>query len=418
MSLSLDLLSVLQTIPVFKGLEAEHFETLIPTLKAQTYLQWSDIINEGEEGNALFILKSGKVRVFKTSEKISNDGSIDRNEIFLAELEAGAYFGEFSLLDEMPRSATVRALEICEVYILEKSIFDPLLEKHPQLATRFYRNCLTETFNRHRNIASNFTFSQQTLRDKTAELEELHGDLYTAKRIQDYFVNTEAQSQKLSPSLHGLKLSSSYQPCQEIGGDLIDFLECQQGSLAFLIADVAGHGVTGALATGVLKSSFSIYAKDFGEQPAKVLSQMNRHFGSMLQDLFATAYAGSIDPKAKTLTLSKAGHPPPYFYQKRTETFYPFNLKGTCLGFSPTSTFMEVTLPFEPGDKLLLFTDGILEQNNPEGKMFDELGLEMSFKKAINKQSPQILKDIIADLRHFSRGAKVEDDTTLFLIEF
>jgi serine phosphatase RsbU (regulator of sigma subunit) len=339
------------------------------------------------------------------------------DEILLEIFYAGSYFGEFSLIDNMPRSANVVAVEETELFRLAKKDFDALLARNSAISGTFYKNCLEETFSRFRNIISNFAFSQHTLKQKSTKLDELSRDLSLAKKIQSYFINRDFLDIKDS-FLPGVRHSYLYRPCIEIGGDFVNVTEIRRGLVAIIIADIMGHGITSALGTGDLKSAYTLSMKDLGEEPTRLMRFLSRHFLGTIPQLYATCYYALVDMKKKRIKLAKAGHPHPLFWKKRKQDFVEINCPGTGLGLVKKPRFGHVEYRLEKGDRILFFTDGIIEQKNPRGEMYSETRLRSVFRDLIIKDDDGIVQHIYNDLKSFSSRNKVEDDITLLLLEF
>ncbi|TFH40143.1 MAG: cyclic nucleotide-binding domain-containing protein, partial [Chrysiogenales bacterium] len=175
-----EIIGILGNIPIFQGLEKTDYAEILPLLRLEKYPPGAQIIREGAQGDSMCIIIRGTVRVTKTDES--------EVEIPLEILYPGSYFGEFSLVDNMPRSANVIGIDETELFRLEKRDFDALLSKNITIANAFYKNCLEVTFSRFRTIISNFAFSQGDLRVTSSKLDAINRDLSLAKTIQNYFI--------------------------------------------------------------------------------------------------------------------------------------------------------------------------------------------------------------------------------------
>ena len=404
-----DITYILRNIPIFQGLGDGDYAEIIPLLKSESYPPGARIIKEGAHGDSMCVIVRGTVKVSKTDEA--------GEDIPLETLYAESYFGEFSLVDNMPRSANVTSIEETELFRLEKKDFDELLLKNRRISAAFYKNCLEVTFSRFRNIISNFAFSQHDLRQKSTILDELNRDLSEAKKIQNYFINRDILDHEHS-FLPGVSHSYIYRPCMEIGGDFLNVTQIGPGQASIIIADIMGHGITSALGTGVLKSAYSLSVKKMAGKPVQLMKFLNSHFSGVISQLYATCYYALVDIKRKKITLAKAGHPHPLFWKDKKKDFIEVDCQGTGLGLVKNPVFGQVEYPVGTGDKLLFFTDGIIEQKNPKGVMYSESRLQNKFRDLIIRQNDSIVKNIREDLEAFAGSAPIEDDITLFLLEF
>jgi len=185
---------------------------------------------------------------------------------------------------------------------------------------------------------------------------------------------------------------------------------------------VMGHGITAALATGSFKSAFSIYIKQFGPRPGFLLKALNDHFyeeilSSANLELFASCLYAYVDTHTRKMRVARAGHHYPILYRKKDDNFVDLSFQGIALGMTVDTEFEQIDLEINPGDKILFFTDGIIEQKDEEGEMYSLDRLRSSFLKGIHDGDPDLLEMIRKDLKTFSGNSDLEDDTTIFLLE-
>ena len=404
-----DIIDILGNIPIFQGLSESDYAEITPLLRQEKYTPGMHIIKEGTHGDSMCIIIKGSVKVTKL------EGSSE--EVLLEILYSGSYFGEFSLVDNMPRSANVISMEETDLFRLEKKDFDALLARNASISGAFYKNCLELTFSRFRNTISNFAFSQENLRQKSTQLDELNRDLSMAKKLQSYFINTELLDHEHF-FIKGVRHSYLYKPCMEIGGDFLNVMELKSGVYSVIIADIMGHGITSALGTGVLKSAYSMSVKELGMKPTRLMKFLSRHFLSVISQLYATCYYALLDMKKKKIKLAKAGHPHPLFWKKREQDFIQINCQGTGLGLVKKARFGQVEYPVEKGDRILFFTDGIIEQKNPRCEFYSEERLRKTFRDLAIRNADKIVDHIYEDVKSFASGKPSEDDITLLLLEF
>ncbi len=404
-----NIINILRNIPIFQSLNDEEFRKIIPLLKLETHEPESYIISEDTVGDSMFIIIDGAVKITKKDD--------DGEELFILALYSGSYFGEFSLIDNMPRSASVVPIETTRLFRLNRDDFEKLLNENELFARHFYKSLVDETFSRFRDTLTNFTFSQHVLKEKTSVLNEINKDLTFAKKIQRYFINTEFLDRE-NEATEKMKHSYIYKPCQAIGGDFLNIVSLDQDRFGIIIADVMGHGITAALATGVLKSAFSIAVDQIGMEPLKLMSFLNRHFMSVISQLYATCYYSLIDTENMTITLTKAGHHHPLFWKGKDRDFAVIDCYGTGLGLVQKAEFGMVEMQLEAGDRILYFTDGIIEQKNEEKKMYSENRLRSVFRELVLSEETDILNKLYDDVKGFAGDLPLEDDITLLLLEF
>ncbi len=405
----MDTIETLKKVPLFYDFNKEDMDQLVPLFEEENFPPEAFIITEGAVGDSMYILVSGSVRILK---KVS-----DSEEMVINNLYGETYFGELALIDNLPRSASVVANESTRILRLKKSVLDNLLENNLRIAKVFYKNCLTDTFSRYRTITTDFTSSKRDLLVKSSTLEEINKDLSSAKKLQDFFINKRTLDHN-ALKIKGLKQSFIYDPCQEIGGDFLNLVEVGPEKYGAVIADVMGHGITAALATGAFKSAFSLMVKDTAENPALFLASMNNHFFKDISSLFASCLFAFMDLRNREITIARAGHYYPLFYRQRKNGLENLKMKGPALGIIKHAEYEQRIYKIQPGDKLLFYTDGIIEQRNDEGEMFSESRLKRTFLKLARKKENHILKHLETILKKYTSTYNKDDDITMLLLEF
>ncbi len=405
----MDVLKVLHSVPLFNNLEVDSLQGMTSLFEEEIFEAEKNILREGEFGDSMYIIASGKVNVTKFN--------YEGKEIFITKLGPGSYFGEVALIDNLPRSANVNTAEETRVLRLRKSAFERQLLHDKTLAINFYRNCLNETLHRMRETATSLTSSKTVLDQKSNRLDKLNADLSDAKLIQDLFISSNQLGSSCFQK-YGIKQTHIYRPYLEVGGDFLNLTSFSEDHIGFIIADVMGHGISAALATGVLRSGFAIFSKEYGQNPTELMKRLNDHIYEIFTSLFATAYYAVIDMGNSTVKLCKGGHMHPLVWKASENRLLPIDLPGPGLGIIRKARFHELTIEVQPGEKVLFFTDGILEQRNPEGEMFSDERLAQLYCDLCLAKEEISIPTIYAKFMEFCENRDLQDDVTLFLLEF
>ena len=405
----MDLVKILHTVPLFSGLDSQSLKSITPLLEEEKFKPDAKVLREGELGDSMYIIVDGLVNV----TKFNNEG----NEIHIAEHGSGSYFGEVALIDNQPRSANINTAKETTVLRLKKSNFEKLLVEDKTFAINFYRNCLNETMERIRETATNLTSSKTVLDQTSTRLDAINADLSDAKTIQDYFISHDKLSTNCFTK-HCIRQTHIYKPYLEVGGDFLNVTSFSEDKIGFIIADVMGHGISAALATGVLRSGFTIFSKEYGEYPIELMNHLNGHVYEIFTSLFATGYYALLDMNTSSVRLCKGGHMHPLIWKAEKNELLPIDLPGPGLGIIPKAQFHELEVKLNRGDKMLFFTDGIIEQRNHEGEMFSHERLEHLYKKYCLEENQEIVQSMYNDFNDFCDGTELQDDVTLFLLEF
>ena len=253
--------------------------------------------------------------------------------------------------------------------------------------------------------AFGYVASQRAVaRERT--LTEVEQELATARQIQNSILP------RGTPQVMALEIATRYQPMTAVAGDFYDFLKLSEDSVTILVADVSGHGVPAALVASMLKICFAAQWAQ-ARDPASVLAGFNRMLCDVLQGQYVTAACAHVDMGAKMVTYSGAGHPPSLLLCKNRGELIELAENGLFIGPFPQATYKNVSAPLESGDKLLLYTDGIIEAKTSDGEEFGRERL-MNFLLTMKNLDPA---DLIGGL--FSRIASEapQDDLTVVLAQ-
>src|SRR4051812_28414424 len=210
----------------------------------------------------------------------------------------------------------------------------------------------------------------QQLRGIAENLYTLQQDLEIARKIQGKLLPPK-------PALPGYDFEIYYQPAGEVGGDFYDFLPMDGGKMGLLVADASGKGLAGALLMVEARAMIRAMAA-VTSSPREILTAVNK---VLLRDLekgrFVTAFFALLDPKTHTMTVANAGHTPMLLCRELGKLIVSIAPKGLILGVVPDAKFgeglLEETVPLYPGDRFLLYTDGVSELMNP---VSEEFGME------------------------------------------
>jgi sigma-B regulation protein RsbU (phosphoserine phosphatase) len=204
-------------------------------------------------------------------------------------------------------------------------------------------------------------------------------------------------------------------PCLSVGGDYFDVFPLSDGRTAFLIADVSGKGLGAALLTTMLQGALS--GMTLGTDPARVFNHVNRFLCAHSEvGRYATVFFGILDQQGH-LEFINAGHPSPILIRRGvaeeafTEGSYP-------VGLVPEAQYTAVCLKLEPGDTLVLFSDGVTEAADPDEQMFGTARLKQLLTGQPECPLEQIQKCVLEAVENFARGAHQADDLTLLIVRY
>ncbi len=242
----------------------------------------------------------------------------------------------------------------------------------------------------------------------------INKELEIARRIQS---STLPQS---VPTLTGLEIAARYVPMSAVAGDFYDFLSVDEKRVGILVADVTGHGVPAALIASMLKVAFAGQAAH-AHDPARVLTGLNRSLCGKFEEHFVTAAYLFVDLEKTLLRYSAAGHPPLMLASRAAGKVREIEENGVMLGMFPEAAYSSVEIRVGPGDRCLLYTDGVFEAKNAAQEEFGK----PRCKKFLEAQRDiptacfaNALIDSIARFSGHNSGRAQEDDITLLVLDF
>lgn len=225
------------------------------------------------------------------------------------------------------------------------------------------------------------------------------------------------------PDIPGLSISTAYETFDEAGGDLFDLVRLSEiGGRSddprwlILIGDVSGHGPSAAVMMAMLHTLIHAGSQAF-DSPARLLSYANRQLADKnIEQSFITAFAAFYTPGDRTLVYARAGHNPPVLLNAEQHELRRLDaVGGIPLGILEETDYSETELQLSPGQTLVLYTDGITEARDPDGKWFGLSGIAESLNDC-SGEPDCVIRHIREGLEHFQRGRKPKDDQTILAI--
>ncbi|MEO6787164.1 MAG: SpoIIE family protein phosphatase [Chthoniobacteraceae bacterium] len=376
--------TVLQPIYVSKG--SPPFVELPPetgtattSMQARVRLQ-AEKAGEGLIGNAL--VENTAVSLLPADERMKTLRSHDVNSAFIAPLiYAGQNLGVLALA-RMGKSepfgsehfATFKALAEQSAF----SLFDAFLHK------------------------------------EATEKQQIEKDLRIANEIQRILLPSEP------PVIEGFEVEGTNIPARYVSGDYFDYIPLDEDRCGIVIADVSGKGIPAALLMAMVRTALRLLATG-GMAPDEVIRMLNAQlYPDIREDMFISLAFVVLDRRSNELHLVRAGHDAPLVYRAADRSVTRVNPPGMAVGIDSGSAFNRVTNDFslvlEPGDCLVLYTDGVTEAQDRNG---DEFGLEAmirSVQASASEGAAGIVQRVTSDVKAFIGDQPPHDDITLITI--
>ena len=258
---------------------------------------------------------------------------------------------------------------------------------------------MQEKLNQEQEIANKFLETENQRKSK--ELED-------ARKLQLSILP------KSFPQVPNLEISAKMKTATEVGGDYYDYHLSGDGTITLAIGDATGHGIKAGIMTALIKSLFdamahTFFIPDFFNHCTRTIKKMN----------LGNLYMGMTILKIQRYRIitSAAGMPPFFIYRKNTDSIEDIILKGMPLGAFHDFQYHQKTIKVEPGDIILLLTDGFVELFNPEMEMLDIDKAREIFLDAVRNNSSDIINDLLNSANKWLNGSQQADDITFLLVK-
>ena len=223
------------------------------------------------------------------------------------------------------------------------------------------------------------------------------------------------------PSLSGFDIAGTSIYCDETGGDYYDFIETQRGGqagLAVVVGDVSGHGVSSALLMATARALIMLRSSMPGEA-AGIINDVNRHLSldTAQTGNFMTFFYCELTERGSEVRWVRAGHDPALVYDPATDAFAELKGQGLALGLDDTFEYDSFHRRMQPGQVIVIGTDGIWEMPNQAGERFGKKALMEIIRDNQTGSARQIVDSVTEALEQFRGDKAPEDDITLVVIK-
>ena len=345
----------------------------------------SVVMKEGEPGDAVYLVSEGTLR-------------IQREGISIIDLHKGDWVGEFALIDEGPRTATVAATSKAVLLRWDRASFQAALRHSPEVASGLLKTLIRKF---RQDIASQVKAG--------LERERMQQDLARAHEVQ---IGMLPEGDLLTPHV---EVSGVSVPATEVGGDYFDYFQPDDGRLGLIVSDVIGHGFYSGLLTTMAKSCLHTQGR-VDHAPASIMEAMNRTV-SLRSGMLMTGCYVLLDAASNTLAYCNAGHNFPYLCRQDSDDLERLESTDPLMGIPgrESAEHHGQERPWNGGDLLLMFSDGVTEAMDSSQEMFEEEGLEKVLL-ANRHRSPVHIRDAILKAVSDHRGDAVQDDDVTVVV--
>jgi serine phosphatase RsbU (regulator of sigma subunit)/anti-sigma regulatory factor (Ser/Thr protein kinase) len=240
------------------------------------------------------------------------------------------------------------------------------------------------------------------------ERERMENEMRVARVIQQTLLPKQV------PTLPGWSIAAYWQPARAVSGDFYDFINFPNGKVALIAGDVTDKGVPAALVMATTRSILRIVAEEL-VAPGQVLAEANNRLcPDIPPNMFVTCLYALLDPASGNIQYANAGHNPPF--HRKDGKITEMRARGMPLGLMPDMSYEEKEVEIDPGENIVIYSDGLTEAHNPKGEMFGFPRLRHIL--TLPQCGEELIHCMVDELRDFT-GAdwEQEDDVTFVTVE-
>jgi sigma-B regulation protein RsbU (phosphoserine phosphatase) len=365
---------------------------------------------------------AGEVEIIQIEEEkgVRRDLALPANDPFIQKI--GEKKKEVTIYDiqedpffEDERDSCRKAFDQLEATLIVPLIYEDrltgLISLGDKKSGKFYRR---EDINLLRTLANQgaVAIENAMMVEDVIEKERMEEELSIARDLQMSMLPATF------PEVEGVEIAAVSTPAKEVGGDFFDFIDMGEHKLGLVIADVTGKSVSGAL---VMSSSRSVFRMLSEEEltVGEIMVRANRRIKKDIKTgMFVALLYAVFDAKGGTLSLCSAGQTQPILLSAETGEAKIVETAGDTfpLGILEDADYQETTLELTPGDKLIFYTDGIVEEMNEDKEIFGFERLLEAVQEARSMNADSLLKEIIERVSGFSGGVAQHDDLTVIVL--
>lgn len=300
-------------------------------------------------------------------------------------------------------------------FITRSMLCVPMIHKTKVVGVMMLINKMDgDPFNENDQILFTVFASQAALSIENARLlhaaiekERLDKELQVAAEIQNLLIP------QTLPESSFLEIAAEYIPCKEVGGDFYDVIKLDENRFIFVIADVSGKGIPGAMVVSNMQATLRAFL-EYSNDLVPVVTKLNETtIRQTTSDRYITFFIGLYDHTASSFTYINAGHNPPLLISGESN-IQELKTGGIFIGFMPWEYEIE-TVFFNPGDRLIMYTDGLVEAMNEKEEEFEMTRLKKTIKASAQLSCDQLKEEIFNRVHDHIGPNPLEDDFTLLI---
>lgn len=395
------------------GLDEDTLQLLRQVAKRVEYPPNTTLCHQGKVEHVFYVVVKGNVAVVRVLES--------GEERILNMVGKNGYFGEMGLIDDSPRAANCVTLTPTTVLEVTEEAFDSFVKNSPPLANLLLQRILSNARNLDRMYIEDLQKKNEALEQAYAHLKAAQARLVEQERLErELELAAQVQRNLLRqalPQFPDYAFAAYLQPARQVGGDFYDVLEIDNEHVGVLIADVADKGFHAALFMAVTRTLFLREGRQSLSPAAVALAVHEGMFEIANNDeVFLTAFYGVLHRPTGRLTYIRAAHERP-FLLRSGQAVMALSGGGRFLGMMPDLTLVEETIDLLPGDRLVMFSDGVPDAVNEADQGYSNQRLAAAITACGQRSAAEIVAYLVQDVARWQGKAAAFDDLTLLVLE-
>lgn len=379
---------------LFRGLPTSITYKALEAGRQRELADGERLLRPGQRNDALYVVLGGRLEV--RLDVLGFDEPVT--------VGPGDTLGELSIIDGEPASAEIVATGPACVLAIPEEFFWTVLTPNRSFARNLARLLASRTRASNRRVIARL--------EEHFALERLQRDLGIARTIQAGMLPGRGE---LFPGRPEVQVFGRMDPAQDIGGDLYDAFFVGPNRLAVAIGDVSGKGIPAALFMAKVVAQLRLVALS-DTSPASVLTRLNALLcESNETGMFVTLLYAVLDLRSGEVTYSNAGHLPPVVTGCAAPRFLSLP-RGLVAGIESGVVYTEHAATLQPGETLLLYTDGVTEAEDASGALYGDIRLLEDVARADRNDADALVRTLSACVGAYASGAPPSDDITLLAV--
>ncbi len=401
-------IEVVQELDFLQGARPDVVRRLVDGAAERRFLPGNVILEEGALGREIYLVVEGAVEIVK-----------GQDEILLGQRHAGELVGEMAFLEDRPRSATVRAVAPTLLLEFSETKLREALADQPELLYHTVAALSVRLRESDQHMIADLRRKNQELAQAYRELKEAQAALVEKERLErEMELAREIQQRllpKTFPQLAGFDCAAASQPARHVGGDFYDVIPLGSDRVGLVMADVSGKGMPAALFMALTRSLMRAEGLR-SVSPREALLRVNKLLLEMSRaELFVTVLYGVLDVAARTFRYARAGHERALYHSPRRDECRFLEGEGMFLGMVEQVHLEELCLNLRPGDRVVLFSDGITDANSADGESFGRQRLVAAVAEAGESTAQAVSDRVFQRVAAFQAGSEQFDDMALLV---